>query len=706
VNSLGLTTRTYILDQLACAQSNSSIKGIILVGENGTFSAGADIREFSNQTEAFGSPMLTEVVDGIENFAKPIVAAIEGVALGGGCEVALASHFRVAKASARFGLPEVNIGLVPGAGGTQRLPRLVAMEAALDMMLTGKMISATKALELGLVDAICGLQEDLLETAVGFLTKALQDPQFHLASRRASLKTYRSPSTESIQLLKKAEKDIQKRWPSGNEPKIGIIKALEAGMKGYAEGLREEQRIFMELISSSQSRARRYLFFSERKTFDLPKSNKTGHAIKKVGVIGAGTMGSGIAICLLRAGYEVVLVESNQQGLERGLTTIKGVFMGDVSKGRLTVEKAAAIKSRLVSSLEFSQLSEVDMVIEAVYENMALKKEIFARLDTICPSRCILCSNTSTLDIDEIASATSRPQSVVGMHFFSPAHLMRLCEIIRGNQSCVEALSVVMQVAKKIGKVAVLVGNCHGFVANRMFFKYASEAQFMVEEGCSPEQIDRVMRQYGFAIGPMQTGDVAGLDIQWKVRQELGLTNPSKRDPKERWCGIGDMLCELGRLGQKVGKGWYVYNKNSFTPNSDPELTDILARYRSAHGIIPRSADSFTDQEILERCLYPVFNEGLKILEEGIASKASDIDVIWAYGFSFPVWKGGPMFQADEIGLEKLLLGLKKYHELFPNVHYWRPAKLFDELVKKGNSVLSYRKSKRSQSVTGLQSKL
>mmetsp|Transcript_28512 Transcript_28512/g.37297 ORF Transcript_28512/g.37297 Transcript_28512/m.37297 type:complete len:582 (-) Transcript_28512:296-2041(-) len=561
------------------------------------------------------------------------------------------------------------------------------------MMLTGKMVPARRALEVGLVNELCSGEGEtaLLQAALDIGSKATSDPMFHVASQRIALRPFKSSEEMVTKALNSTEKMILKRGVEGNEPKLALLKVIKAGMKDFQEGMMAEALAFgKELIPSMQARAKQYLFFGERAAFNVPHPTKPLGSIKKVGVLGAGTMGSGITICLLRAGYQVILVEGNQKGLDRGASIIQGVFMRDMQKGRLSVDDAVAMQASLTTSLEYEMLGDVDLVIEAVFENMALKKEIFARLDAICPADTILCSNTSTLDIDEIASATSRPESVVGMHFFSPAHVMRLCEVIKGKDSSDYAVAMVMRLAKKIRKVAVLVGNCHGFVANRMFFKYTYEAVFMVEEGCTPEQIDCVMKKFGFAIGPFQTNDVAGLDIGYKVRQELGLTDPNKRDPSERWCGIGDYLCELGRLGQKTGKGWYKYKKGSFKPEVDQELTEILKQYRAKHGIQPRPVESFSDQEILERCLYPLINEGMKILEEEISSKPSDIDTIWANGYGFPIWRGGPMFQADEIGLGEILSAALKYEKLFPNVHYWKPSRLLESLVQQGKSLAGH----------------
>mmetsp|Transcript_3077 Transcript_3077/g.5080 ORF Transcript_3077/g.5080 Transcript_3077/m.5080 type:complete len:582 (+) Transcript_3077:1-1746(+) len=565
------------------------------------------------------------------------------------------------------------------------------------------MVPAQAALASGLVDAVAAAPgpQALLEAALSLGRAALRDPQFTVGARRLSCKGPRAGREAAEAALAAADKALSRRR-GDVAPQRAVLAAVRAGLDGFAAGMAEEGRLFGELMPTEQSRARRYLFFGERAAFNVPRPSGPLPQIRTVGVLGAGTMGGGIAVCLLRAGYRVALVEARQAGLDNGVRAVRGIFLRDMTKGRLSVDECEKILGRLTPSLDYGSLADVDMVIEAVFENMKLKKEIFAQLDAVTKPDCILCSNTSTLDIDEIASVTSRPDKVLGMHFFSPAHLMRLCEVILGARSSDATVAVVMHMAKRIRKVAVLVGNCHGFVGNRAFFKQSFEAVYLVEEGCPPARVDGVMRKFGNATGPLQTGDIAGNDISYKVRQELGLTDPNnlpEEYQKERWSGLIDMLAEANRLGVKTGKGWYKYSRGGFVPQPDPELEPLLEEYRRKHGLTPRPASSFTDEEILTRVLYPLINEGFKILEEGIAAKPSDVDTVFVNGYGFPAHKGGPMFQADEIGLPQLLEKVREYQAKFPNVHYWKPSALLEDLVRKGQTLAQYWAEHGSESI-------
>jgi 3-hydroxyacyl-CoA dehydrogenase len=684
LNTLSRDVRAGLVACIREAESDASVSMLVLRGEGGNFSAGADIKEMAGE-EVGAEPTLTTVVEVMDSCSKPIVAAVEGVALGGGCEVALACDYRVASASARLGLPEVKIGLIPGAGGTQRLPRLTSVRTALNMVTRGGMVGSTVALKEGLVDKVVPKGEDILTAAV----RHVQSSGLRLR-KLSGMPTRDGPAVVEalcVDSLAKVGMPVQ-----GKEPVWAAIEALQASAKGsFIQGMAVESRLFGNLIQSQQSRARRHLFFAERACGRAPAgaAKAPQNLIEVVGVVGAGTMGSGIAIAHLMAGYRVVLVDANADALQRGASLIKGSIDRAVKRGTLKADAGRVVLSRLEVAGSIDSLRAVGMVVEAVFENLELKKKIFRQLDSTCPPSAILCTNTSTLDVQAIAQATARPRSVMGMHFFSPAHVMPLVELVRAPETSPDTVAAVLGVVKRMrGKVGVVVGNCDGFVGNRMLNPYQAETGYLLEEGASPRQIDAAVKKFGFSIGPFEMADIAGIDIMWLIRKERGLLDPSKRDPAVRFSDLGDKLYEMGRYGQKAGKGWYRYQKGDRTPLDDPEVLALLEKHRAANGITPRE---ISEDEILDRCFLPLINEGFKILQEGISDKPGDVDVIWANGYAWPRWRGGPMFYADEMGLSFVRDQLLKYGSIHTNVPHWQPADLLTRLVAAGhNSVSQY----------------
>lgn len=634
VNALGQGVRSALREAITDAQTNDAVSAIVIRGNGRMFSAGADISEFS---KPLVEPNLPEVVDAIEASRKPVVAAIHGSALGGGLEIALGCHYRIAAPAAKLGLPEVLIGVLPGAGGTQRLPRLIGVEAALDLIVSGSSIAAKKAVGLGLVDRLATDDANLASEAIAF-ARILDGPR-----RTGDLNVSAKP-----EVFEKFRADNARKIRNLDAPQACIEAVRASTQFPLAEGQKKEQELFTKLVDGDQSKALRHVFFAERtaaKIEGLPKDIPL-RPVTKVGVIGAGTMGGGISMNFLSAGIPVTIVETQQEALDRGISVVRRNYEATAAKGRLTSEQVEAAMALLRTTLDFESLADCDLIIEAVYENMDIKKAIFERLDKIMKQGAILASNTSFLSIDEIAAATTRPQDVLGLHFFSPANVMKLLEVVRGAKTAPDVLATGMDLARRIGKVAVVSGVCYGFIGNRMLIPRQSHAEALLLEGATPEQIDRVHTEFGMPMGPFQMADLAGVDIGWH------------RAP-ERIESLQDALCADGRWGQKTKAGYYDYDdKRTATPSE--VVTTIIDDFRAKKGIAKRDV---TDEEIVVRTLYTMVNEGAMILEEGIAQRASDIDVVWNYGYGWPRYKGGPMFWADQVGLKNVVAGLGRYSE-------------------------------------------
>jgi 3-hydroxyacyl-CoA dehydrogenase len=633
VNALGHAVREGLVAAIAEADGDEAVKAVVIICQGQTFFAGADITEFGRPMQM---PMLPQVVDIIENCTKPVIAAIHGTAFGGGLEVALASHYRVAVPSAKLGVPEVKLGLLPGAGGTQRLPRVAGVRKALEMAATGNPIAAKEAYEAGLVDRL--IEGELEPHAVAFAEEVKDARPLPRSSERQEKLADVDPG-----LFDSFRKENERRFKGFEAPEKNI-QAIEAAVaKPYAEGVQDERRLFMELMSGTQAKAQQYFFFAERqaaKIDGLPEGTRA-REIKRVGVIGAGTMGGGISMNFLSAGIPVTIVEMQQEALDRGAGVMRANYEASAAKGRITAGQAEGAMGLLTPTLALDDLADCDLIIEAVFENMDVKKEVFGKLDRIAKAGAILASNTSYLNIDEIAASTSRPGDVLGLHFFSPANVMKLLEVVRGAKTAPDVLVTAMQLAKRIRKVAVVAGVCYGFIGNRMLMPRQVQANRLLLEGATPEQIDRVHVEFGMPMGPFQMADLAGVDIGWH------------RDPS-RIENVRDALCAADRWGQKKGAGFYDYDEKR-RPSPSPVVAKIIDDFRAKEGVEPRQ---ISDREITERTLYTMVNEGSKILEEGMAQRASDIDVVWVYGYGWPVWRGGPMFWADTEGLARIVEGL------------------------------------------------
>jgi 3-hydroxyacyl-CoA dehydrogenase len=666
VNALSRAVRQGLLDALAEASRDGAVKAVVLACRGRTFIAGADITEFGAGPQ---EPDLGAVIAAYETSSKPIVAAIHGTALGGGLEVALGCHYRVALASAKLGLPEVKLGLLPGAGGTQRLPRLVGFEKAITMITGGEPIAATEAKTLGLVDSI--VEGDLTEAAVRF-TEGIAGAR--PLPRARDLTKHVDAAKNDPQLFDKAKKDVTSRARGAGAP-LRCLEAVRVATElPFDQGLARERQLFAEAVSSTESAALRHVFFAERAAAKIPDvpAETPAASIRSAVVIGAGTMGGGIAMALVNAGISVTLVDREQTFVDKGLDIIKKNYASTVKKGRLSQADMDARVARITPTSRWDALADADLVIEAVFEEMGLKKEVFGKLDKACRSDAILATNTSSLDVDAIADNTSRPGQVIGLHFFSPANVMKLLEIVRGKKTSREVIATSMKLAKQIGKVGVLVGVCDGFVGNRMLHKYAHEAQHLLLEGAHPQQVDRVITAFGFAMGPMATSDLAGIDVGWRIRKAR--PKPAAGD-RYGW-GVADRLAEMGHFGQKTGSGFYKYEDGSRVPIPNPEVEKIIVEIAEKNGVVRRA---ITDQEILERCLFAMINEGAKILDEKIALRASDIDTVWINGYGFPAHRGGPMFYADTVGLSKILATLKDFREKHGKA--WEPAPLLVRLA-------------------------
>jgi len=677
VNALSPGVADGITAAVKGLQADISIQAIVLIGGGKTFIAGADIKEFGKITSGQKRDLnpLRNMLAALEDCAKPVVAAIHGTAFGGGLETALACHYRVAAPSAQVGQPEVKLGLIPGAGGTQRLPRLAGVAKAAEMCAGGQPIGAAEALQFGIVDQV--ITGDLLAGAVSFAREVSASGQLPRKTRDLECKFGDAAA------IAKVRQDVESKSRGLIAPGKAI-EAVEAATKlPFNEGCAKERQLFEECLFSNQSKALIHVFFSERAVSKIPGLPKDTPLIpiRRAAVVGAGTMGGGIAMNYANAGIPVLLKEADQAALDRGLATITKNYASTVKKGKLTQQQMDQRLALIQPTLTYDRFREADIVAEAVFEGMALKKQVFTELDSVTRPDAILASNTSTLDIDEIASVTSRPQQVIGHHYFSPANIMRLLEIVRGKASSDAVIATSMALAKTLGKIGVLVGNCRGFVGNRMFGPYQREAQFLLEEGARVEQIDAALVDFGMAMGPLAVGDLAGLDVSWRIRQEYKHLHPAGW----RETLAADRLCELGRFGQKTGAGWYQYPAGSRSGVSDPAVEAIIADSARAAGIQRRT---ITPEEIVERTIYVLVNEGANILAEGFALRASDIDIVYTSGYGFPAWRGGPMWYADTVGLKTVYEKVREFER--QHGPWWTPAPLLAELAAAGKTFADF----------------
>jgi 3-hydroxyacyl-CoA dehydrogenase len=679
VNALGPGVPEGIWAAIDETNGDPAIKAAVVIGNGRTFVAGADIKEFGKMTSG-ASPRrsLLPLLLQIENSGKPVVMAIHGNAFGGGLELAMAGHYRIASPTAQVGQPEVKLGIIPGAGGTQRLPRLVGVAKAVEMCAEGKPVSAREAATIGLIDRL--IEGDLLTGAVAFAREVADKTAPKTRERAEKLGT----AAENAAIFASA-RDVASKKQRGMKAPLAAIDAVEAATRlSFEEGCQAEAKLFTDCLFSDQSKALIHVFFGEREVAKIPDVPKETSVlpVNRVAVVGSGTMGGGIAIVFANAGIPVLLKDVDEAALDLGMSKIGKNYASSVQRGRFTQEFVDERLRLITPVLNYDAFSNVDMVVEAVFEGMALKKSVFADLDRVCQRGALLASNTSTLSIDEIAGATSRPEAVIGTHFFSPANVMRLLEIVRGKKSSKEVIATCMQLSKKLGKIGVLVGNCRGFVGNRMFGPYRREAQFLVEEGADVERVDRALVEFGNAMGPLATGDLAGLDVGWRIRKEYRhLEKPGFRQPFAE-----DRLCELGRYGQKTLKGWYRYDENR-RASADPEVTALLREWSADAGIPQRQISA---AEIVDRCLYALVNEGARILEEGYALRAVDIDIIYLNGYGFPAYRGGPMWYADTVGLQKVYQRICEFNEQHGEL--WAPAPLLRRLAEKGKTFAEFDK--------------
>src|ERR1700676_3841440 len=682
VNALSPGVAKAIAQTIAQVGHDDGVKAVVLIGGGRTFIAGADIKEFGKITSGKaqrGAGLLPLLLQ-IEDVGRPVVVAMHGSAFGGGLELAMAGHYRVAAPNAQLGQPEVKLGIIPGAGGTQRLPRLVGVAKAVEMCAEGNPTTAQEALNHGLVDRL--LEGDLLAGAIAFAREIAGKP---VRKTRERSETDKLGVPEQNAPVFAAAREKARTKQRGMIAPLAAIDAVEAPTRlSFEAGCQVEQKLFGECLFSDQSKALIHAFFGEREVAKIPDIPKETALlpVNSVAVVGAGTMGGGIAMVFANAGFPVLLKEADQPALDRGLAAIQKNYQSSVKRGRLTQQFADERLQLIKPTLSYDDFGKVDMVVEAVFEGMALKKEVFGQLDRVCRPGAILASNTSTLDIDEIAAATSRPGAVIGTHFFSPANIMRLLEIVRGKSSSKEVIATCMQLSKKLRKVGVLVGNCRGFVGNRMFGPYRREAQFLVEEGASVEAVDGALVDFSMAMGPLATGDLAGLDVGWRIRKEYRhLEKPGIRQPL-----LEDNLCELGRYGQKTGAGWYKYDEQRRAA-LDPAVDELIRKWVADAGIAQRQISA---DEIRDRCLYALVNEGARILEEGYALRASDIDIIYLNGYGFPAHRGGPMWYADTVGLKHVYERISEFHRQHGEI--WQPAPLLQQLAEQGKTFADFGK--------------
>jgi 3-hydroxyacyl-CoA dehydrogenase len=673
VNGLGLALRSAIVAQLDRALADEQIAAVVLTGGEKHFSAGADVGEFGTQKRSL-APTLSDVIRAVEEAGKPVVAAIAGNCLGGGLELAMGCQFRVAQRDASLGLPEVKLGLLPGAGGTQRLPRFIGVGPALDMIVSGQPVPAQRLADTALIDALVDC--DVVGAAVAFARKAVSHK---LPAKRARDIKIQDPLAEPF--LQFARTHVA----AASRPFPAPLKCVEAVAnavgKPFDEGLRLEREIFASLMASPESRALRHIFAAERAASKLPDvpADTPLRETSRIGVIGAGMMGVGITMAFADAGIPVVLLEMKQDALDRGLSTICRNYEASIKKGKLTQAQLDERVARITPTLDYVSLSDVDLVIEAVFEDMSVKREVFRTLDATCKPGAILASNTSALDLNEIASFTTRPQDVIGLHFFSPANVMRLLEIVRGGKTAADVLATCMQLAKRIRKSAVVAGVCDGFIGNRMIARYGAAANLLLMQGASPQQIDGALQRFGLAMGPFRMGDMAGLDIGWAGRKRRAAENLGAQ-PRV----VADVICEAGRFGQKTGAGWYRYEPGKRDAIPDPVAEAMIDQFRRDSGIAPRK---IVDAEIVERCIYALVNEGARILEDSIAARASDIDLVYLSGYGFPRHRGGPMLYADTVGLANVVFALRRWAAEPCADPMWQPAPLLLKLAEEGRTI-------------------
>jgi len=669
VNAMKHEVRVSLLDLVVRAAGDPAISAVVIACAGRTFVAGADITEFGQPPR---QPTAIAIIEAIEASPKPVVAALHGTPLGGGLELALGCHFRVAAPGTRPGLPEIKLGIIPGAGGTQRLPRLVGMDKAMAMILTGEPISAREALDSGLVDEI--VEGDLVAGAIAFARRIVagKRPLGLVRNRDEKL-----VSVRDIAAFDAAAANYTRRAKGQNAPAAAIAALRGAITLPVADALKRERDLFLELVAGDQSKAQRHIFFAEREAAKVPDlAGVKAHDIRKAAVIGAGTMGGGIAMCFANAGIPVTVVESDDEALARGLDTVARNYRNTAARGGLAADEMEARIRRITGTTDLAAVADADIVIEAVFEEMDVKQEVFGRLDRIVKGGAVIASNTSYLDIDVLARSTARPQAVLGMHFFSPANVMRLLEVVRGAATSPETLATAIAVGRKLGKVPAVVGVCHGFVGNRMLRLRSIEAERLLLEGALPQDVDAALTDFGFPMGPFAMADLAGLDVGWRMRKAQGLTAP-----------IADELCERGRYGQKTGRGFYLYDRGSRTPQPDPEVERLIVDAAARRGLARRALGK---DEMVERLLFPMINEGARILREGIAQRPGDIDVIWVYGYGFPVYRGGPMHYADSVGLRYIRDRLAAFAETTGDERH-RPAPLLEELAAAGKGFASLR---------------
>jgi 3-hydroxyacyl-CoA dehydrogenase len=671
VNALNQSMRQGLKDAMAQVTNDTAIKAVVVIGSGNGFIAGADVREFGKPPL---EPTLPEVIAALEACPKPVVAALHGVALGGGLEVALGCHFRIAEPKARFGFPEVNLGIIPGAGGTQRLPRVAGVVAATDLITTGRMISAKEAKQFSIIDEIVPIDSkegDLLSAAKQFALSKVGG-----ALPRLSEKSVPPAPTPDFFETEGAK---VKRSARGQISPVKALEAVKAAVDlPYAEGLKRERAIFTELRDSDQAKALRHVFFAERAVSKVPGLDAKPRKVETIAIVGGGTMGAGITTAALRSGLKVKMIEADDAAVARGQANLEKNLDGFVSRGRMTADSKAEHLGRFSASSDYATAGDVDLVIEAVFEDMNVKKDVFKKLDTAMKPGAILATNTSYLDIDEIAAVTKRPDDVIGLHFFSPAHIMRLLEIIDADKTAGDVIATGFELAKKLGKIGVLSGVCDGFIGNRILAKTRKQADYMIEDGALPWDVDKAVEAWGMAMGPFRVMDLAGLDISWAQRKRLAAT----RDPNERYVAIADRICEQGWFGQKTGRGWYVYQDGKPSPN--PEVEKIILEESAKKGITRRPLST---DEIQSRILMAMINEGARILDEGIARRPLDIDMVEIHGYGFPRWRGGPMCQADIIGLPKTLATIQEYAKADPL--FWKPSPLLERLAREGKSFSS-----------------
>jgi 3-hydroxyacyl-CoA dehydrogenase len=688
VNTITADVRAGLREALGNILRSSDVRAVLLLCEGSTFFSGADIGEFSGPPK---EAEYRELFNGYEALNVPVVAAMHGTIMGGGLEIALACHYRVAAPSARFGMPEVTLGIIPGAGGTQRMPRLIGLDGALEMILSARPVDAAKAQALGFVDAI--IEGDLRAGAIQYARSLLVAGK----GPRRTGQMHVPAETATAEIVERHRQQARKLYPNRNAGQVAVDVVTAATTLPFAQGLEYETKRVNECKQTVESRGAVHAFFAERETRripDLPADVKT-RPIKSAAVIGAGTMGGGIAICFANAGIPVTLLDANEQGLTKGLANVDRTYQSMVERGRLSADEKTQRLSLIRTSLSYDDLREADVIVEAVFESMDLKQKIFTTLDRVAKPGAVLATNTSTLDIEEIAAATQRPQDVIGMHFFSPANVMPLLEVVRTSKTSPEVIRTVMDLAKPLRKTPVLAKVCYGFIGNRMMEGYAREAERMVLEGATPRQVDSALEEWGMAMGILAVFDMAGVDVGVNVHK----ANASQYPPDPTYYQADFALHDAGRLGQKNGKGYYRYEPGKRSRLDDPEALEIL-RTRARELKVPSRAH--TQEEILERCLYPLLNEGFRILGEGVALRASDIDVVWTAGYGFPRYRGGPMFYAETLGLDVLLAGMRKYQDIFGPMH-WQPAPLLVELVERRLSIAQWQTDQGQAQRTGVQ---